>query len=170
MGGYNQNRDSQASSSQASTYESPLSKEQLAILKNRESQYQKYFFPEIVDSLADTNDTTITTPMMAQQASQINSQYKASNKALDQNMAQRGLSGTASGVGAQLAATQERAKTSSLASSYYNTLLSNQEQKMNLLKLGAGVSPTPTTSAEYLQSSQSNSDGSGFQWGFSALK
>lgn len=142
--------------SSSDTSESTLSREQAKILKAREAQYQAYFFPELASGLKDTSNNTITTPLMTKMAGEINQQSSQAKGSFSQAMAQRGLAG--SGVEAQGIASLDRAKTSSFADAFLNAQAANTEQKNKLIQIGAGMSPTPT------QSAQLNSSASSKNW------
>lgn len=174
MGGTAQDKSKSktTSRSSSSTHESALSQEQLAILQRREQQYNDYFFPELISALESTDiNSPVGAANMAQQGNAINKSFGASENMINQNLAQQGLSGDASGVQAALKASNARTRSSALADAYYNSLLSGQNQKANLLQLGLGMSPTPTSSAQYHQTSETASDSktksSGFQWNLS---
>ena len=170
MGGYDSQKNSsfQQSSSYTTTKESALSKEQLKILQNREEQYNNYFFPELQKAIASTDpDSSESASKLALQSEQINSAFQSAQKQTNQSLAQQGLLGDKSGVAASLTAKNNRARASALAQSYYNTMTDNASQKATLLGIGASLMPTPTTSAQYHQTSQTNSSmkSDGSSWG-----
>ena len=158
--GYQQNSSNQSSWSQSSTFDTALSKEQAAILKQREEQYQKYFFPELVKNLQDVSKETALTPTLQSNVQAVNQQAGSAKVQFTQDMAQRGLSG--SGTEAQGLAALSNSKSNLLANAYYQAQQANQAQKNNALQLALAASPTPTTAAPLGQISQSSGSGSGF--------
>ena len=158
--GYQQNSSNQSSWSQSSTFDTALSKEQAAILKQREEQYQKYFFPELVKNLQEVSKETALTPTLQSNVQAVNQQAGSAKVQFTQDMAQRGLSG--SGTEAQGLAALSNSKSNLLANAYYQAQQANQAQKNNALQLALAASPTPTTAAPLGQISQSSGSGSGF--------
>ena len=153
-----QNQSVSQGSSESSTLDSALSNEQLEILRNRENQYNEWFFPELQTAVKNAD---INSPegqaLMGQQASTINASFDASNRQIKQNLAQQGLLGGANGgVQASLNAQNQRSKSSALAAAYASQLGQMSTQKANLLGVGAGLMTTPTTSAQYHSTSSSN--------------
>lgn len=158
--GYQQNSSNQSSWSQSSTYETALSKEQAAILKQREEQYQKYFFPELVKNLQEVSKETALTPTLQSNVQAVNQQAGSAKVQFTQDMAKRGLSG--SGTEAQGLAALSNSKSNLLANAYYQAQQANQAQRNNALQLALAASPTPTTASPLGQISQSSGSGSGF--------
>ena len=157
--GYQQNSSNQSSWSQSSTYETALSKEQAAILKQREEQYQKYFFPELVKNLQEVSKETAFTPTLQSNVQAVNQQAGSAKVQFTQDMAKRGLSG--SGTEAQGLAALSNSKSNLLANAYYQAQQANQAQRNNALQLALAASPTPTTASPLGQISQSSGSGSG---------
>lgn len=150
-----------SSSSKSNTSESALSREQLGILRQRESQYQQMFFPELVSGIQENSVGSETfNAGMQQRAGEVNAAFNASDRKTTQNLAQQGLLGQSSGVQAAVKASGNRARSSALAQSYYDQLTSANQNKYNFLTLGTAMSPTPTTSAEYHSQSKSSGDSS----------
>ncbi|WP_277201293.1 hypothetical protein [Victivallis vadensis] len=158
--GYQQNSSNQSSWSQSSTYETALSKEQAAILKQREEQYQQYFFPELVKNLQEVSKETALTPTLQSNVQAVNQQAGSAKVQFTQDMAKRGLSG--SGTETQGLAALSNSKSNLLANAYYQAQQANQAQKNNALQLALAASPTPTTAAPLGQTTQSSGSGSGF--------
>lgn len=158
--GYQQNSSNQSSWSQSSTYETALSKEQAAILKQREEQYQKYFFPELVKNLQEVSKETALTPTLQSNVQAVNQQAGSAKVQFTQDMAKRGLSG--SGTETQGLAALSNSKSNLLANAYYQAQQANQAQRNNALQLALAASPTPTTASPLGQISQSSGSGSGF--------
>lgn len=166
QGSFNSSSGSQSSFSQ--TTETQLSKEQAAILKQREEQYQQYFFPELVKNLQDVSKETALTPTLQSNVQAVNQQAGSAKVQFTQDMAKRGLSG--SGTEAQGLAALSNSKSNLLANAYYQAQQANQAQKSNALQLALAASPTPTTASplgqiSYGQGSQSSS---GWGWGAQA--
>lgn len=167
-----QNTSTSENSSQSGTRASELSEAQLGILKNREDQYNNFFFPELQKSIQEqTPGSSSFNGAMEQNASTINSGFDAAQKSTEQQLAQQGLSGSRTGVGAALKAANNRARSSSLAQAYFNQLSQSQQNKASLLQTMGALMPSPTNSAEYYQSSEShgtsNSQGSSTSQGTS---
>lgn len=158
--GYQQNSSKQSSWSQSSTFDTALSKEQAAILKQREEQYQKYFFPELVKNLQEVSKETALTPTLQSNVQAVNQQAGSAKVQFTQDMAKRGLSG--SGTETQGLAALSNSKSNLLANAYYQAQQANQAQKNNALQLALAASPTPTTAAPLGQTTQSSGSGSGF--------
>ena len=153
---FSSNSSSSQNTSQSSTSASELSKEQLGILQNREEQYNQYFFPEMQNAIAEnTAGSKEFNANMDSQAATVNASYDAAQKATEQTLAQQGLSGDANGVNAALKAANNRARSSSLAQAYYNSLNTANNNKTTLLGTLSGLMTTPTNSAEYYSNSSS---------------
>ena len=154
------------SSSSGRTYDSALSRKQLEILKNREQQYNLWFFPELQNAVAATDvNSQQGQAKLALMGNQINTAYDAAQKQTNQALAQQNLLGYGNGgVAAALQAQNNRARASALAQGYYNTVADSTKEKTNLLQIGAGLMPQPTQSAQYHQKNTSGSTGWGFQF------
>lgn len=151
----------QSSSSRSS--ESALSREQLAILQQRQQQYNEWFFPELKNAVAATDvNSEQGRAKLALLGNQATAAFNSAQKQTNQRLQQQGLLGAGSGVGAALQAQNNRALASTLAQGYYNTVADGNKEKTNLLQIGASMMPSPTQSAQYHQSSS----GSGTQWNF----
>ncbi len=150
----------------ADTYESALSREQLGILKQREAQYQQMFFPELVSGIQQNSvGSQAFNAGMQQRAGEVNAAFNASDRKTSQQLAQQGLLGQSSGIQAAVQAASNRARSSALAQSYYDQLTSANQNKYNFLALGTSMSPTPTSSADYHQTTKSTGKSSGSGWG-----
>lgn len=156
------NSSSGKQSNYSTTTETQLSKEQAAILKQREEQYQKYFFPELVNSLQDASKETALTPTLQSNVQAVNQQAGSAKTQFTQDMAQRGLSG--SGTEAQGLAALSNSKSNLLANAYYQAQQANQTQKNNVLQLALAASPTPTTASPLGQISYGSGSQSGSGW------
>lgn len=153
----------QETNSKSSTHESALSLAQTEILRSRQAEFENWFLPELKSSIAETNiGSDQSKAKMALMGNNINTSFDTAQKQTNQTLAQQGLLGTGGGVAAALQAQNNRARSSALAQAYYNTLADNQSAKQNLLQVGASLMPSPTTSAQYHQTTQS----SGSQWNF----
>lgn len=154
----NHNRSLQKSS----TYSSELSNKQLKILQQREKQYQDFFFPELKNMLAENSAGSAQfNAQVGVNAEQVNAAFDANKSKIQQNLAQQGMLGQANGVQAALTQANERARASALANAYAEQLNAANSNKMNALQLGIAASPSPTTSAEYYQTSESRGTGGG---------
>ena len=151
--------------SEGYTYSSELSQKQLKILKQREKQYQDFFFPELKNTLAENSAGSAQfNVQFGANAEKVNAAFDANKAKIQQNLAQQGMLGQANGVQAALTQANERARASALANAYAEQLNAANANKMNALQLGLAASPTPTTSAEYYQtnSSKTKNSSSGF--------
>ena len=148
--------------SYSQTTETALSKEQAAILKQREEQYQQYFFPELVKNLQDVSKETALTPTLQSNVQAVNQQAGSAKVQFTQDMAQRGLSG--SGTEAQGLAALSNSKSNLLANAYYQAQQANQAQKNNALQLALAMSPTPTTASPLGQISYGTGKTSQSNW------
>ena len=159
--GYQVSNSASRSTSQSSTLESAISKQQAEILASREEIFDTDFLPnwqtaykEIDNSIANARkqtgsnidiidnaiaEITYNSPAMksamALQSNQINNAFQATQKQTAQNLAKQNLLGTSSGVTASLQGQNERARSSALAEAYYNTVLQNDAKKTDLLSL-----------------------------------
>lgn len=151
-------------SSRSSSQESALSREQLKILQAREQQYQEWFFPELQKAVAETDvNSDAGRATMALGANKINAAFNTAQKQTNQTLAQQGLLGNGnSAVGAALTAQNNRSRAMALAEGYYNTLANSNNQKTQLLQIGASMMPNPTQSAQY----HNTSSASGTSWNF----
>lgn len=156
------NSSSGSQSSFSQTTETQLSKEQAAILKQREEQYQKYFFPELVKNLQEVSKETALTPTLQSNVQVVNQQAGSAKVQFTQDMAKRGLSG--SGTEAQGLAALSNSKSNLLANAYYQAQQANQAQKSNALQLALAASPTPTTASPLGQISYGSGSQSGSGW------
>lgn len=158
---------SSTSYSNSNTFSSAISQQQLAILKQREQQYQSYFFPEIVNGIKENSVGSSTfNAGVETNANAVNSAFDSSMKSTNQSLAQQGLGG--SGVGAALKAANERSRSSSLASAYMQQLSNANTNKVNYLQVAAAMSPTPTSDVAYQTTASSKSNGSSNGWGLLA--
>lgn len=147
----------------ASTYASELSQAQLGILQQREQEYQKYFFPELLSGLenSDSNSEAFKA-QFGKTAGEINTTFDANRQRITQGLAQQNMLNSGNGVQAALNQANERARSSALANAYATQLANADANKQNYLQIAAAMSPTPTTSAEYYQTSKSK--GGNSQW------
>jgi hypothetical protein len=178
MGSANWGSGSQSSKSSgydfssSKTSESALSKTQNRILNERNQLFNDEFWPELMGSIESMNpNIEAGKAEMQLQADAINKSFGATDRQINQNIAQQGLSGSPSGVQAAMKAASERARSSALAQAYYNSLANADAKKANLLQIGASMMPQPTTAAPLHQTSfsfgqnQSKSSGSQFNGG-----
>lgn len=140
--------------SSSSTHETKLSKQQAEILKQREAQYQQYFFPKLVEGLQQATNGTNESNLMQGQSRAIGQQTTGAKQQFSQSMAQRGLAGT--GVEAQGLASISNTKSQLLADAYSNVQQANQDRALQYIQIATGMSPTPTTAAPLGQSSSSS--------------
>ncbi len=151
------------------TYASELSREQLGILQRREAQYQKYFFPALQAGIAEnTAGSQAFNTKLGRTVGQINTAYDANQAKIKQQLAQQNLLGSSGGVQAALQQANERSRASALANAYADQLAAADASKTNYLQVAAAMSPTPTSSAEYYQTSQSTGKTTSGQWGVNA--
>ena len=132
--------------------ETQLSKEQAVILKQREAQYQKYIFPELIQELEEVDLKTTDLPSQQAQTQAISRASQQAGSRLQSDIAQRGLSGT--GVEVQALGALQQTRQSALSDAYYNAQQAQDQKKMNLLQMGGAFSPTPTTAAPLSSHSQ----------------
>ena len=152
---FSQNDSYSQNQSQSGTSESRLSKAQGDIVEKREGLFNNYFFPELQGAIEETKSGSgANKGIMEQNANAINTAYNASQKLTDQTLSQQGLS-SSGGVNAALKASNNRARSSSLAQAYYNQLSNSQNNKTALLGLMGDQMTKPTSSAEYYNSSTS---------------
>lgn len=132
---------------QSTTYiETPLAKTQREWLEYQIGNYKEVFFPYLKSGLEDA--TNIKSPyniaQMQQNARATQEAYASANRATSQSLKQQGLGGDKSGIGNLMRGYNERAKASSLASSYYNQLLNMESNKQRYLQMGLGMTPGTT--------------------------
>lgn len=162
MGSVSGGSQKSTSYSNTNTYDSKLSNAQLEILKERQAQYQQYFFPELVSGVQQNSvGSEQFNSQLSANVAQVNAAYDQNRNKIKQNLAQQGMLGQGGGVQAALTQANERARSSALASAYAQQLSSANEKKLSYLTLAGSMSPTPTTSADYYSSSSSKSKGSG---------
>lgn len=152
-----QNQSTSQGTSSSATVDSELSNEQLEILQNRENQYNEWFFPELKNAVDNSDPNSPQgQALMEQQSNTINASFESADKQIKQRLAQQGMLGSGNnGVQASLDAQNQRAKTSALSAAYANQLGNMSTQKANLLGIGAGLMTTPTTSAQFHSTSNS---------------
>jgi len=146
------------SKSGSSSSETTLTKEQGKLLKEREKQYQAYFFPRLVGMLEEAESGKLD-PGVAQAAAGTERAFRGAQTALDRSIAQRGLQDSGVGVlgQAQLFGTK-----ASALSNLYQTAASDQfNKRAQLLQMGGSLAPTPTTATPMKQQSSA----SGFSLG-----
>lgn len=147
------------SKSSSGTRESTLSRRQAQILSQRESQYQKYFFPEMVNILNDVNQRNALASKPVRNA---NAAYERSLASFTNQAAQRGLTGSgfeAAGL-AGLASARANAVTDAVTGAQQQDIAN----RMSLMQIAQGFAPTPTQSAQYHQYSKRS------QWNATASK
>lgn len=144
-GGYQQSKSSGKQGSESKFVESQLSLEQAKILKNREVQYQEYFFPEIVNQLEEAKTATINNPAFNKTAKAVSAGAETAKGQLAESMARRGITDGGSAIAGELSI--EQARGSALAEAYFNSQLSQKSQLNSILQMGGALSPTPTTAA-----------------------
>lgn len=160
-GGKQKSSGKQSSYSFSQTLESGLSKEQLAILQQRQQQYNDYFLPQLVKGIEDsTPGSSLFVQQMGNNAQQVNAAFDSSQAATNQIIAQHKLAGGMNGAAAAaLKAQNERARASALANAYSSQLQTANADKQKFLQLGLGMSPQTTTAAPFHQQSTSQSTG-----------
>lgn len=146
----------QKSHSSTHTEETELSKAQAELLKQREAQYQEYFFPQLLQGLQDVSKPTALTPYFQSGVQAVNQRAAQANQQFTQDMARRGLSG--SGTESQGLAALANSKSSMLANAYYQAQQANQAQKNQMLQFALSMSPTPSNAAPLR--TESHTDGS----------
>jgi hypothetical protein len=146
------------SSSSGKSKETQLSLEQAAILKSRESQYQQFFFPEMVSELKKTNDPAEQLNSLQPQIKAINTGYLGAKSQLNADLQRRGIAD--SGIAVQGTTALQQARVSSLSEAYAKASAEQQAKKLQLLQMGGSMSPTPTSAAP-LGSTQKSESGSG---------
>lgn len=148
-GGYS----SSNSSSKTTLTETSLATTQREWLEYQIDNYKNVFFPYIKEGLE--NSTNINSPyyvaQMQKNARATQEAYASANRATSQSLKQQGLAGKKSGVENLMRGYNERAKASSLASSYYNQLLNMENEKKQYLQMGLASTPG-TTSATPMNS------------------
>lgn len=132
---------------QSTTYtETPLAKTQREWLEYQIGNYKDVFFPYLKSGLE--NATDIKSPyniaQMREGARATQEAYASANRATSQSLKQQGLAGDKSGVENLMRGYNERAKSSSLANSYYNQLLNMETNKQRYLQMGLGMTPGTT--------------------------
>lgn len=142
---YSQSKSKNESASSSVLMESKLSKEQAKILEKREEQYQEYFFPEIINQLNESTKTGVNMPMFASTARGINASAGTAKGQLAASMAKRGIEDSGMAAAGELSI--EQAKGASMAEAFFGAQLSQKQQVMNMLQMGGGESPKPTTAA-----------------------
>lgn len=142
-------------SSASQTTETAMSREQTAILKQRQDQFNQFFFPELVSELQATNVQGRTTVAAQQGARDVNRAAQSATRDFRQGMAQRGLAN--SGVATLGEAELGRARSSALADAMYRAREANTARRMQLIQMGGSMAPTPTSAAGFGQvSTQQN--------------
>ena len=160
MGG--SSSSTQQSSSTSKTVETQLSKQQASILKERESQYQEFFFPELIEELEAADNGVMGSNYMNGQTKAINSASGQAQASFTNDMNKRDLTG--SGTEAQGMVALSNAKSSALSDAYYKTQTQLKSDKLNALQMGGAMSPTPTTAAPMGQESSGSGSGSSRSW------
>lgn len=163
------------SSSKARTYsvsnttETPLSQQQLEILKQRQAEFNAIYSPAIKQGLLQNTQGTTenkqkVSEMMSENSQQVNTAFADSLANTRQNLAQANMSGN-SGVAATLNAKNERARASALSTAYANVKTDTEANKQKYLEMGLSMSPTATqaapTGAEQYSGSASFASGKG---------
>ena len=139
--------------SSGSAKESSLAKTQGRILTQRESQFQQYFFPEIVAELEATKGNVRLGQNFQQAASVTNKGFNAAQTGMDRSFAQRGLRGT--GIEAQGQMGLQAARGSALSNAFQRAQQATAQQRSQLFQIGGGFAPTPTTAAPTLAQNSS---------------
>lgn len=129
---------------------SSLGRDQTRILRARESQYQRFFAPELFKQLNEAAQPGYSNPALRQQTGAINQAYIGAQRQFGQQMAQRGLVG--SGAEASGLAAMGQARGSALADAYYRSEMDRKQQVGQLLQMGGSFSPSPTTAVPTLSS------------------
>lgn len=142
--------------------ETQLSKAQAAVVKARERDYRKIFFPEIVEELREADLATTDQPTLRRQVEATNRAAEQARGQFTSDIAQRGLEG--SGAEVQGLAALSGARQSALSRDFFAAQEAAKGRKERILQLGAGVSPQPTTAAPLASggsASESRTPGSG---------
>lgn len=132
--------------SEQSSEMTPLANTQHKIVKNREELFQDFFLPEfksIYESISP--DSSAGKAEMNLTASEINSSFDAAQKQTGQMLAQRNLSD--SGAGVALAARNQRARSSALASAYADRAAKAEDKKISTLAMLGNFLPSATQAA-----------------------
>lgn len=135
------------------TVETALSKEQLAILQQRQADYNSTFLPALKQGLAENTQGTPEyerrmATLTGNNAKQVNAAFDTAMGETQQQLARNGLTGYQNGaVGASLKAANERARASALANAYSQVQTEMGENKQKYLSMGLGMSPTATNAA-----------------------
>lgn len=147
-----------SSKSSTELTETKLATTQREWLEYQINNYKNIFFPYLKEGLENSTDINSQYSMaqLQQNAKAAQESYAAANRATSQSLKQQGLAGNKSGVENLIKGYNERAKASTLASSYYNQLINNEQDKMKYLQLGIGMTPG-TTTATPMNSSTSTS-------------
>jgi len=149
--------------SSSSTSETALSKAQAKLLTDREVQFQKFFFPEILAELKSTTGPTAVSRTGEQAVRGVNVAANAAQSQLQRGQAQRGLTG--SGV-AELANSRfASARSSALSDALFRAQQANTQRRGQILTAASGFAPTPTTAAPLSQQSRTSKGQKSYLWG-----
>jgi hypothetical protein len=147
-----------ASKSSGKEKESKLSLQQAEILKQRESQYQQFFFPELTKALQEASSQQTAVDALKPQVQGINTAYQTAQTQLGRDLARRGIAD--SGVAAQGAQYLQQARASSLAEAYGKAEEARKARQLQVLQMGGAMSPAPTSAAPTLSTQKSDTKGS----------
>jgi len=139
-----------AGSSSSKTTETQLSRQQAEILKEREAQYQEYFFPQLIGAFKELEQGGMS-PQVAKATEQAGSAFQGAQNAFEKAIARRGL--YASGVESRGLAQLGAARASALSNIYQQAEGDRFARRNQLLQMGGSLSPTPTTAAPMGQNS-----------------
>jgi len=154
------NSGSRSSSSQK---ESPLAVAQRGILNNREAQYQSYFFPALATEIKslEARDGE-PSGAEARQIGAVSQAFDQQQVQLDRSLEQRGITGGLSALAQTQLAT---ARANSVGAATVAAGENRKSRLTQLVQIGGGMSPTPTTAAPILSRSSSKSRSRSFSMG-----
>lgn len=135
------------SDSKTTLTETALAKTQREWLEYQIDNYKNVFFPYLKGGLEDSANinSLANVAQLQQNARATQEAYASAQRATNQSLRQQGLAGDKSGVENLLKGYNERSKSSSLATSYYNQLVNNETNKQRYLQMGLGMTPSTTT-------------------------
>jgi hypothetical protein len=146
-----------ASKTESSSRESALSKQQASIVAQREAQFQRFFFPELLSELQGAGGPGRVSQLAESGVGDVNRSFQSGQRQLDQSFAQRGLTG--SGLEAQALTSLNRARSSSLSNVMHQARMAETQRRGQLLQMGGALAPTPTTAAPLLTDQSSKTSG-----------
>jgi hypothetical protein len=139
--------------SKGRTSESSLTIQQGEILRQREKQYQEYFFPELQSMMNESKSNATAMAQRSIMTPQVNQAYEAGMQQVNKAMAQRGLIG--SGIDTMANIDMGRRRAMDLNTLSQQAALTNDQKRMNLIQLGVGLAPQTTTATPMEQKNSS---------------